>query len=531
MPSQESDLPEAARVARSLFGHASWRPGQRAAVGAVLDGRDCLLVAATGSGKSLVYQLPAALQGGLTLVVSPLLALQSDQLEGLPPALRDRGARLSSDQSRSERESTLDRAEELLFVVLAPEQLANEEVRRRLRAARPARAVVDEAHCVSTWGHDFRPDYVRLGQLLTELGEQGAPQLLALTATAAPPVRRDITARLGMRDPEVVVTGFARDNISLTVEWCTDEAQQHERVAERVRATEGAGLVYARTRRAAEEYAALVAAEGKRSAVYHAGRRAAERRDVHRRWLEGDLDVVCATSAFGMGIDKPDVRYVVHAQVPESVDTYYQELGRAGRDGDPADAVLLYRPEDLALGRFFAGGVPSEDDVRRVLEARAEVTDRAEVARRAELGTRRAGRVLNLMREVVDQEGEVTVEAVLERAQARRRLERSRVDMIRAYAEGDGCRMAFVLGYFGEAVDAPCGRCDRCRAGDGALPPGDEVSYAVGQPVTHTAFGTGIVVADEVGGRTEQVTVLFDDHGYRTLDVAVVHQQGLLRPA
>jgi ATP-dependent DNA helicase RecQ len=530
MAKSDTGLADAERVARCLFGHSTWRPGQRAAVASVLDGHDVLLVAATGSGKSLAYQVPAALQGGLTVVVSPLLALQSDQLEGLPADLRARAARLSSAESADERAEVFERlaADDLLFVVLAPEQLANPEVRDRLRAAGPARAVVDEAHCVSTWGHDFRPDYVRLGELLEALDR---PQVIALTATAAPPVRRDIVARLAMRTPEVIVTGFARDNISLAVVRCTGQRQQQDLVAEHVRRTDGAGLVYARTRRAAEEYAELVAAQGRRAAAYHAGRRAAERRDVHRRWVEGDLDVVCATSAFGMGIDKPDVRFVLHAQVPESVDTYYQEVGRAGRDGEPADGVLLYRPEDLALGRFFAGGMPREDDVRRVLASRARAADRAEVVRQTGLGSRRVGRVLNLVQEVVDEGEEVTVEAVLERAEARRRLERSRVDMMRGYAEADGCRMAFVLGYFGEAAGAPCGRCDRCRSGEVRLPDADEVSYAVGQPVVHTAFGAGIVVADAVGGRAEQVTVLFDDHGYRTLDAGLVHEQGLLRPA
>jgi ATP-dependent DNA helicase RecQ len=526
----DTELAAAERLARGLFGHATLRPGQRDAVEAVLRSRDVLLVSATGSGKSLAYQLPAALEGGLTVVVSPLLALQQDQIDGLPPDLADRAARLSSAEPAAQRAETLARlaSDELLFVVLSPEQLAKPEVRRQLAKARPSRVVVDEAHCVSTWGHDFRPDYVRLGELLADLDR---PQLLALTATAAPPVRRDIVERLGMCSPEVIVTGFARENLALSVVRCADERHQRQHVADLVRRTEGAGLVYARTRRAAESYAELVAAEGKRAAVYHAGRRAADRRDVHRRWLEGDLDVVCATSAFGLGIDKPDVRFVVHAQVPESVDTYYQEVGRAGRDGQPAEAVLLYRPEDLALGRFFAGGVPREDDVRVVLEARVGGADRAGVVDRTGLGARRVGRVLNLVQEVLDEGHKITVEAVVARAEARRQLERSRVDMMRAYAEVDGCRMAFVLGYFGEAADAACGRCDQCRSDDVDLPSADQVAYGVGQPVTHTSFGRGIVVADTVGGRTEQVTVLFDDHGYRTLDVTVVHRQGLLRPA
>jgi len=301
---------------------------------------------------------------------------------------------------------------------------------------------------------------------------------------------------------------------------------------EQVSSSEGPGLVYARTRRTAEQYAELVGGVGKRSAVYHAGRRAAERREVHRRWLDGELDVVCATSAFGMGIDKPDVRCVIHAQVPESLDTYYQEFGRAGRDGQPASAVLLFRPEDLALGRFFAGGVPREDDVRRVLASRRDgATERAAVGRRTGLSSRRVGRILNLVQQVVDAEDEETVEAVIGRAEAHRQLERSRVEMMRAYAETDRCRMAFVLGYFGEAADAPCGRCDRCRSGEVDLASTDPGSYGVGQQVNHRSFGAGIVVGDAVNGSSEQVTVLFDDHGYRTLDVDLVREQGLLDPS
>jgi ATP-dependent DNA helicase RecQ len=204
-------------------------------------------------------------------------------------------------------------------------------------------------------------------------------------------------------------------------------------------------------------------------------------------------------------------------------------VGRAGRDGQPARGVLLYRPEDLALGRFFAGGMPRTDDVRRVLACRAGAADRSEIVNRTGLGPRRVGRILNLVKVVVDQGGEVTVEAVTSRAEAQRQLERSRVDMMRAYAEGEGCRMAAVLGYFGEAAESPCGHCDRCREGEVDARPTDEVAYRVGQPVSHTRFGSGIVVGDELSGATDQVTVLFDDHGYRTLDVTVVHEQGLLR--
>jgi ATP-dependent DNA helicase RecQ len=524
-------LARAGEVVRETFGHRDLRPGQRAAVREVLAGRDVLLVSATGSGKSLVYQVTTLVEGGLTLVVSPLLALQQDQLESLPEAVRQRGARLSSAESDARRDDVLDAAAAgaLRFLTLSPEQLAVDEVRARLRRSRPMRAVVDEAHCVSTWGHDFRPDYLRLGDLLTDVG---VSKILALTATAAAPVRDDIVQRLGLRDPAVVVMGFARENLALSVERCLDADDQRSRVVDRVLRAEGVGLLYARTRRAAEDYATLLREHGREADVYHAGLGAGRRREVHERFSTVGDRVVCATSAFGMGIDRPDVRFVVHAQVPESLDTYYQEAGRAGRDGDPADCTLFYRPEDLSLGRFFSAGVPAEDDVRAVLFAAAEVGDaRSEVAQRTGLSARRVGRILNLVQDptadgpsagpgAIDR----TVAHAVARAQAQRRLERSRVEMMRAYAETARCRMAALVGYLGERLPEPCGRCDRCRAGTAEMP-ASTGDFVIGGAVRHETFGPGTVVETD----DDQLTVLFDHHGYRTLALQLVQDEGLLR--
>jgi ATP-dependent DNA helicase RecQ len=528
-PVPETSLDEVDRVVRRVFGHDGLLPTQRAAVQAVLSATDVLLVAATGAGKSLVYQVSGAVRGELTLVVSPLLALQQDQLDQLPEELRGRAARLSSAESPARRAEVLDRAEqgELLFLALAPEQLASDDVRGRLAKTRPWLVVVDEAHCVSTWGHDFRPDYLRLGQLLDDLGQ---PQRLALTATAAAPVRDDIVSRLGMRDPEVVVTGFERPELALDVVRCADQREQEERVIERVLAAAMPGLVYVRTRKAAERFTELLSEKGLSAGCYHAGRRAADRREVHRGFSEGVLDVVCATSAFGMGIDKPDVRFVLHAQAPESLDTYYQEVGRAGRDGLPAEGVLVYRPEDLSLGRFFTGGIPRRDDVEAVVAAVRDVgPDRRGLVRHTGLGARRVGRILNLLDDVrpeVGDEDEGLVDAVLDRAEAQKTLERTRVEMMGSYAESQRCRMAFLVGYFGQRVDAPCGRCDRCRSGAPDLLPSDDTSYAVGERVRHDTFGDGVVVDADEG----QLTVLFDENGYRTLDESVTSERGLLEP-
>lgn len=526
-------------TAREVFGHASLLPGQAEAAGALLDGHDVLLVSPTGSGKSLVYQVAGAVREGCTIVVSPLLALQQDQIEGIEADTDLRAARISSAESAAEHEEVLGAvaAGEVDYLFLAPEQLAAEELRRRLAALHPSLVAVDEAHCVSAWGHDFRPDYFRLGDLLADLG---SPRTIALTATAAPPVREDIVERLGMREPRTVVTGFARDNVALSVVRCIDEADQRQRVLEAVgSAGDGeAAIVYCRTRPSTEEYAAALAASGRRAAVYHAGLGHRRREEAHQAFLTGEVDTIVATSAFGMGIDKPDVRLIVHAQAPESPDTYYQEIGRAGRDGQPARAVLAFRPEDLALGRFFSAGVPKAPDVRAVAEAVAAAgpearRDPAAVAERTGFGRRKAGRLLNLL-QVVEETGaaaggtvEAQADAVVELAQAHRRLERSRVEMVRTYAETDRCRMEFLVGYFGERLGSRCGACDNCVAGTAPEPTEDDAGpYAVQARVSHDQFGPGVVTDVE----DDRITVLFESVGYRTLSLDVVEEQGLLRP-
>ena len=523
-------MTEARRVTREVFGHDDLFPGQEEAVQGILEGRDVLFVSATGSGKSLTYQVAGVVIDGCTLVVSPLLALQKDQLDGLPEHTGTRGLRLSSSESDAERADALDRAlrGEVEFLALSPEQLANDEVRSRLKELRPTLVAVDEAHCVSTWGHDFRPDYLRLGELLEELGQ---PQVIALTATAAAPVRDDIVDRLRLRDPQVVVAGFGRDNIELRVERCHEEADQADAVVDRVLGTSGPGIVYCRTRRSAEDYAERLREAGVRVTVYHAGLSHRARRQAQDTFMAGEVDVCVATSAFGMGIDKADVRFVIHAQTPESPDTYYQEVGRAGRDDQPAIAVLFYRPEDLALGKFFSGGVPRRDDVAAVVAAARKLgTDRKAVQERTGLGPRKVGRILNLLHDVEGaprppKTANDRVDAVIARAEAQRRLEKSRVEMMRSYAESDRCRMQFLLGYFGEQLIEPCGHCDRCEAGTSTAHDTAQAPYPMGTVVEHAEFGRGSVADVEEG----KLTVLFEEVGYRTLDPEIVEEKNLLR--
>ena len=431
------------RTARDVFGHASLLPGQREAVDALLTGHDVVLVAPTGSGKSLTYQLAGILIDGCTVVVSPLLALQQDQVSSLEDGGEQaRAARISSAESESQRDEALDLAQrgELEFLFCSPEQLANVDVRTRLREIGPTLVAVDEAHCVSSWGHDFRPDFYRLGELVAEIG---SPRVIAMTATAAPPVRDDIVERLRLRDHRTIVTGFERPNLELRVVRATDPGEQRRLVLDTVTAAEGQGIVYCRTRRSAEEHAAVLEELGRRTAVYHAGLGRRRRQEAHEAFAADEVDVMVATSAFGMGIDKPDIRYVVHAEVPESPDTYYQEVGRAGRDGVPATGTLVYRAEDLSLGRFFAAGVPKHDDVGKVVAADASIGQTAErhreVRDRTGLGPRKVGRILNLVDEVrtdhPDAAPDDVVAGAVERAEAYRKLQRSRVEMMRAYAE------------------------------------------------------------------------------------------------
>jgi ATP-dependent DNA helicase RecQ len=523
----------AREAAERHFGHSTLLPGQEQTMRALLDGHDVLLVSPTGSGKSLTYQVAGVLLEGCTVVVSPLLALQRDQIEGLlegGPELR--AARVSSAETEGQRQEALDRARagELEFLFLSPEQLANPDVLQEVAAIAPSLVAVDEAHCVSAWGHDFRPDYFRLGELITQIG---SPRVIAMTATAALPVRKDIVERLGLRRHRTVVTGFARDNIALDVVRCATADDQRSTVLDTVReAGDGAGIVYCRTRRGAEEYAEALRESGRRTVVYHAGLGRRRREEAHQSFMAGRVDTVVATSAFGMGIDKPDIRFVVHADVPESPDTYYQEIGRAGRDGQPAAATLVYRPEDLSLGKFFSSALPRRDDVAAVLAAVEATggTEPRDVREHTGFGARKAGRILNLLQLVVETGGRLdagaeTVDAAVERAEAQRKLEESRVEMMRGYAETARCRVDFLLAYFGEQAEDLCGICDNCRAGVATQAVTDEdAGFPLQSQVHHEEFGDGTVTDLE----EDRVTVLFDDVGYKTLSLQLIEEESLL---
>src|SRR5215210_6243184 len=339
---------------REYFGFDAFRPGQQEACAAALAGRDVMVVMPTGSGKSLCYQLPALLRDDLTVVVSPLVALMQDQVEALDArGLGDRVALVNAQQDAGANAEVLRRAVsgELRLLYVAPERFAAMGFLDRMREADVGLFVVDEAHCVSQWGHDFRPDYFRLADAARMLG---AAALVASTATATPRVAGDVVRRLALRDPLQVATGFDRPNLSFAVA----RPGGHEKralLAEALRPEDALpAIVYAGTRAGAEEIAAdLTAALGEEAVAYHAGLDRDLRAKVQRRFLADEVRVICATNAFGMGVDKPNVRTVVHASVPASLEAYYQEAGRAGRDGAPARALLLAENRDKALHVHF----------------------------------------------------------------------------------------------------------------------------------------------------------------------------------
>lgn len=536
-----------AETAWKAFGWDGLREGQQEAVAALLAGRDVIAVLPTGAGKSAVYQLAGTMLEGITVVVSPLIALQADQVNQLAEAPdAPRGVVVNSaisDGAAEDAWADLSRGT-ARFLFLAPEQLAKDAVRHRLHALGVALLVVDEAHCVASWGHDFRPDYLRLGAVRTDLGR---PPTVAMTATGAEPVRREIAERLGLEEPVLIVRGVDRPNIDLTVVRATSENDKREAILGMLPALDRPGLVYTATRRETAEYAEALRERGLRTEPYHAGLAAGERSRVHQAFLGDDLDVVVATNAFGMGIDKPNVRFVVHASVPESLDAYYQEIGRAGRDGDPASATLFYRAEDLGLRRYFAARRADADRLALAYQeiAGAEAPVRIKrIADALDVSLRAATGIVNLLVEGgavrMTRRGAVALaqlgareaaSAAEEAAERRERIERSRLDVMRRYAETRDCRRRLLLGYFGDELADPCGACDSCRdgtaeeraahesAGAGAPRP-----YPAGALVEHVEWGRGSVVDVE----EDRVTVFFDEQGYKVLALAAVSENALL---
>jgi ATP-dependent DNA helicase RecQ len=435
------------------FGYPDFRPGQSEVVAGILAGRDTLAILPTGGGKSVCFQVPALAMGGLAIVVSPLISLMQDQVE----ACRRRGiaaAALTSTTSAGERARTLEQLSrrELRLLYLSPERLVSRAAELGALVGRPALLAVDEAHCISEWGPDFRPEFRQLGRARRALGE---PPCAALTGSATPEVRADITRVLGLgtrdrRGPLIVLRSFDRQNLHFAVLQVGSERERYERLLARLHRCDGLAIVYVSTRSVAEALTRSLRFAGFSALPYHARLEGEQRAAILRRFLAEDVDVVVATCAFGMGIDAPRVRLVAHWTLPGSPEAYYQEAGRAGRDGGAAHCLLLHRRGDAAMHRRMLDvTLPPERLLRRAWADPA-------VARRQSAEVRAS--IARLHAELVHH-GAVNWEP----HRRRRRGIAARIAMMRGFASGWGCRRRKLLGYFGEppSVCAGCDWCDR----------------------------------------------------------------------
>ncbi len=452
---------------QNLFGLDDFRPAQREVIEDVIGGKDVMCVMPTGSGKSLCYQLPAAVQQGLCVVVSPLISLMEDQVQ----QLRDEGipaAMLNSSLSPAMRREVVRELEAgfqgLLYV--APERFFTPDFQELASQLRPILFAVDEAHCVSQWGHDFRPEYLKLGEVRRQLG---SPPCIAVTATATHDVRLDIIRQLGLREPNVVITGFDRPNLSYQVRRTAKNAERDYELLSLLKAEPGSIIIYCSTRKAVDAVS-LLAAESMRDRVvcsYHAGMEMGDRTASQERFMQTPGAIAVATNAFGMGINKPDVRLIIHYNLPGTLEAYYQEAGRGGRDGLPAQCVLLFGYQDRYTQEYFIDRIGEDHpgDPRRIAQLKAHATQK--------------------------------------------------LDLMIGYAQTHRCRRQMILDYFGDETKAVACHCDVCGVGDLSMPAApiaivsDEAILLVRQLLSGIArlrgnFGVGVVAEVLAGADNEK---------------------------
>jgi ATP-dependent DNA helicase RecQ len=532
------------------FGHASFQPGQEEVIRRVLSGKDTLAILATGAGKSLCYQLPALLLPGTTVVISPLIALMKDQLDMLAEAGIGSTIALNSTLTEEEESNHLELIARgnLKLIYVTPERLEDDSFVEVLKRLHIPLFVVDEAHCISQWGHDFRPAYLNLGRVIAALGH---PPVLALTATATPSVREDILTQLNIAQAKVIVRGFDRPNLTYEVARAASD-EDKLRILQRKLSSELSGvlgIIYTATIKntyAVSEYLRYtlrIEAE-----VYHSKLQKADRGRVHDRFMSEDVKVVVATNAFGLGIDKANIRFVIHYDLPGSIEAYTQEAGRAGRDGEPSTCLLIYRQSDTRVQNYFlTGKYPDVEEVQKVFgtlqyfERQTNGVSLTDLRKISQLPLTKLKVILALLKKggFIRNVSKSTyglapllktkpnMSLNLASYETKRSYDQSKLAMMLQYCETTSCRRKFILNYFGEDYDViNCGACDNCRArlAQGAavtVADSGEGEFRIGDIVYHRKFGQGTVERTE----RDLVTVLFPSHGYKTLLVAAVTRE------